>query len=79
MKVLIITFLGMFVYGTVSGNVGIGLLSLFCGACLVHFDKKMRRNEARWARDPRNAKVPHTTSKVLSDYETETSDRRFGL
>jgi hypothetical protein len=66
-------FFALFVYGCVIGNAGVGVLALFCGACLYYFDKKLAERTAAYLKSPAAAKAPPDTKQMLDKHACETS------
>jgi hypothetical protein len=74
-KFLFIWFFALFVYGCVVGNAGVGVLALFCGACLYYFDEKMTGRQLVWEKSPEAAKAPPATEQMLDRHACECSCR----
>jgi len=70
--ILVLVFFGMALYGALTGHLGGALLALFMAGFTIWGQTVMRKQDERWAADPRNAqRVKGSTSDDLETYECE--------
>jgi len=76
MKLLVLVFLLMALYGTVTGHLGGALLALGVAGLTQYARGHFAKQDARWAAMPQHAKQPPDTQHALCQHDCEcTRDR----
>src|SRR5690606_12147144 len=76
MKFLVLVFLLMALYGTVTGKLGAALLALGMAGLVQYARGHFARADAKWEALPQHAKQPVDTHDALCRYDCEcTRDR----
>jgi hypothetical protein len=76
MRLLVLLFLLMALYGVVIGKLGAAILALLMAGFVQYARGHYAKQDAEWAALPRNAKQPPDTQRALCQYDCEcTQDR----
>lgn len=77
MRVLVLIFLLMALYGGVTGHFGAALLALAVAGFTHWAEKKFKQQEAEYLASPASAKPEKDTVDMLDEQGTEAARRSF--